>query len=56
LFKSVEFMDHSLLGNNNSNKENSGDINKDKTKNNTNPNVLLFKPIITLTIHKHKKK
>ena len=47
-------MDHSLLGN--SNKEDAGDPNKEKTKKDTISNVLLFKPIITLTIHKHKKK
>lgn len=52
-------MDHNLITaiNNDKNDENADDSNKDK-KINTIPksNVLLFKPIITISIHKHKKK
>ena len=49
-------MDHSLLGGD-KDKENSDDINKDKKsyKKSLN-NLLLFKPIVTISIHKHKKK
>lgn len=49
-------MDHSLLGGD-KDKENSDDINKDK-KNDKKPlnSLLLFKPIVTISIHKHKKK